>query len=364
MLSAGLRKALGFLVLAIIGRCVKDRFTKAHVAGIQKLILDTMLPCIIFKALCSIRFNVSLFIWPLLGTGLLVWNFCYAYIYTRIALGKTPAGRTALFELATTAPGLSAMVFIKEFIGEEAAGKAALFDLPAKMYMIFIMPKLLSYATENDLKKNDIARPLETNQPFKSFFTILSDPLNVSIIAGLIMTATGTPLNSLSFIADAVSTLAAAQTPVLFVLLGMKLKLSGVAPAICIGLLFLRHAAAYAFFSLIFLFQPFESLDDITTILLLTQAAVSVFGWSQMSKAVDSGISGYNPDLAFDIVGFSMPITMTLQTVACLVEDRSTLHSNIALLAPFFTFFFGGALLFSIRSQLKSFCSSSHSHSS
>ena len=53
------------------------------------------------------------------------------------------------------------------------------------------------------------------------------------------------------------------------------------------------------------------------TLLLLAQAAVSVVGWGQISRARDAG-GRYDVDLAFDVVGYSMPFTMILQTAACL----------------------------------------------
>ena len=53
------------------------------------------------------------------------------------------------------------------------------------------------------------------------------------------------------------------------------------------------------------------------TLLLLAQAAVSVVGWGQIARAKEAGGS-YDVDLAFDIVGYSMPLTMALQTAVCL----------------------------------------------
>ena len=55
----------------------------------------------------------------------------------------------------------------------------------------------------------------------------------------------------------------------------------------------------------------------IKSLLLLAQAAVSVVGWGQIARAKDAGGS-YDVDLAFDVVGYSMPLTMALQTASCL----------------------------------------------
>ena len=53
---------------------------------------------------------------------------------------------------------------------------------------------------------------------------------------------------------------------------------------------------------------------------MMSQSAVSVVGWSQMSKAVESGVRGYDTELAFDVIGFSMPITVALQASAGILQ--------------------------------------------
>ena len=292
---AAVSKALSFGVMAVVGRLVKSRFGPAHVAGIQKLILDVMLPCMIFRSLCSITVDRNLMVWPVLGFASVAWSLLAMSIAARLG----PEAATARYQLATSAPGLSAMVFIKEFVHDEAAGKAALFDLPTKIYLIFVLPRLLRMWST----KKKAAPPLTQ---------LLKDPLNVAIVCGLGMAATGTPFTTLSFVGDAVTTLANAQTPVLFALVGMKLNLKGA--TLVAGLLSLRHAASWLFFAIA---APFLPANDHQTLLFLCQAAVSVIGWSQMSKAVDDGVN-YDLNFAFDIVGFSMPSAMALQTLLAL----------------------------------------------
>lgn len=223
-----------------------------------------------------------------------------------------------MFQLATSAPGLSAMVFVKEFIEDEAAGKAALFDLPTKLYLIFGLPRLLVAFGDKDGSRR-------RQNSDSTLASLARDPLNVAIVGGIAMAATGTPFETLHFAGKAVSALASAQTPVLFVLIGMKVKLSGATPAASVALLALRHAASYAFFTVAASFV--SSTTDSLTLLLMCQAAVSVIGWSQMSKAKDAGILGYDTAFAFDIVGFSMPLTMLLQTAVCLAPPSAAVAS-------------------------------------
>jgi hypothetical protein len=53
-------------------------------------------------------------------------------------------------------------------------------------------------------------------------------------------------------------------------------------------------------------------------ITLASQAATSVVGFGQINKAKDRGDEGYSTDFAFDIIGISFPLTIILNTAACL----------------------------------------------
>ena len=66
-MSPGVEKALAFLILAMIGRLLKPRFSAPQLAGVQRLIMDATLPCTIFKALCAVSLDVELLRWPVLG---------------------------------------------------------------------------------------------------------------------------------------------------------------------------------------------------------------------------------------------------------------------------------------------------------
>ena len=323
--SEGVQKALSFLCLAIFGRLIKGRFSKPMVAGVQKLILDGMLPCVIFKALCSIKLDASLLKWPLMGAVFVVAQLAASALCSSLVFpGDRLAAprRSALAELGTSAPGLSAMVFVKEFVGDHAAGHAALFDLPTKLYLIFALPKLLRAAGGGGGAAAGGASALG----------LLKDPLNVSIVAGLACAVSGTAFADLAFVGKAVTALASAQTPVLFLLIGMKLKFEGATPAACVVLLVGRHAANYACFAGFVKVLGLAG-DDALTALLMVQAAVSVVGWSQMAKASEAGVTGYNLDFAFDIVGYSMPLTMLLQTLACL-SDPAQATARAATVLP------------------------------
>ena len=129
-MSPGVEKALAFLILATLGRLLKPRFSAPQLAGVQRLIMDATLPCTIFKALCAVSLDVELLRWPVLGVAFVAVQLMAAAIAARLFFPDAVRRNTARYQLATAAPGLSAFVFIKEFVGDAYAGPAALFDLP------------------------------------------------------------------------------------------------------------------------------------------------------------------------------------------------------------------------------------------
>lgn len=341
MESVGVQKALSFLFMAVAGRAVKSRFTPPQVLGVQKLILDVMLPCVVFQSLCSIELSMALIKWPLMGACFVVWQLVVMGAVSSACFPgpalATPR-RTAAFQLATFGPGLSAIVFIKEFVGPEAAGLASLFDLPSKAYVIFVLPALLEWAGRSKGSTTRSSAALVKDAApcgaFAKTCSLLQDPLNFAIAAGLLMAATRTPLASLSFVGRGVTALSGAQSPVLFVLIGMKLKTGGATPAACVSLLLARLTSSYCFFAVTRFAVPSLTTPEAMTLLLSVQAACSVVGWSQMSKASAQGAQGFALDLAFDIVGFSLPLAMVIQTAVCLVPPEQAIQAPPYMTVP------------------------------
>ena len=147
--------------------------------------------------------------WPLLGTLFVLAQLAVAAAASALSFdAKAPERRTAALQLGTAAPGLSALVFVKEFVGEAYAGPAALFDLPSKLYLIFGLPVLL---------RKHASGPAPP-KPAASIVALLKDPLNLSIVGGLLVAFFGADYASLGPLGKAATALAGAQTPMLFVL--------------------------------------------------------------------------------------------------------------------------------------------------
>jgi hypothetical protein len=165
--------------------------------------------------------------------------------------------------------------------------------------------------------------------------TLLQDPFNLAIVTGIVLALTGTPVTKLGFFGNALKSLAACQTPVLFLLIGLKLKFNGAALPLCGSLLLARHGFTALFTALYLkLVLPLYpsgggnvAHDLIATrnnmrllATLCSQAACSVIAYAQINKVEKSNPKmGYNSDLSFDLVALSFPFAILLNTITILI---------------------------------------------
>ncbi|CAB9513639.1 expressed unknown protein [Seminavis robusta] len=221
------------------------------------------------------------------------------------------------------APGLSVFSFTREFVGPKYAGLAALADVPTKLYTLLLIPYYLRFRSEslgNDSEKaTDAKATKQKPSTVNRLKGIFGDPFNLAISSGLVLAALGRPVSTLGFAGKAVGSLAQAQTAILFLVIGIKLKFGGDRPKLCLQLLLARHgfcSLAMAAFLKIFL-SGVGTAPRLAAV-LSSHAACSIIAFGQMSKVAANGVKGYDTDLAFDIVALSFPFTVMLNTVACL----------------------------------------------
>lgn len=209
-----------------------------------------------------------------------------------------------------------------QFVGAESTGYAALVDLPSKAYMLLLMPLWLKFrgdAAGKGAPAGDAGAPKGLKARVEGVLKELSDPFNAAILLGLLLAATGTPVAALGPVGAAVKALSSAQTPVLFLLIGMKFKVSGGTPAFCLSLLLARHGivalGTAAFLKLAAITDPGTRLAAV----LSSQAATSIVGYGQIDRVAKANPKlGYDTGIAFDVVGISYPLTIMLNTAACI----------------------------------------------
>merc|ERR1712217_102886 len=127
----------------------------------------------------------------------------------------------------------------------------------------------------------------------------------------------GAGMASMGFIGKAINSLAGAQTAILFLLMGLRLKFDSATPLyslVCLlasqGMLLMIAGLLCATFPLSAAMQQF--------ILLFSQGAPSVVGLGVITAAAAT-TPGYSTDFAFDLVGLAFPISALLQCFAGLM---------------------------------------------
>ena len=95
---------------------------------------------------------------------------------------------------------------------------------------------------------------------------------------------------------------------VLFLLIGLKLSIEGATPNLCGVLLLLRQGLVMMAVKTFLLLSGIQSVQIQLLITLASQAATSVVGLGQITKAKDRGDEGYSTDFAFDIFLLFSPV--------------------------------------------------------
>jgi len=323
--SEGVQKALSFFVMGAIGTylrpensgLMKPEFT----AGVQTLMLQTLVPALVFKSLASVTMSTKVLAYPAFGAGLVLFQFAMSWAMATAVYGRSSKlsvmRRSTAQVLWSMAPALSSFAFIKEFVGSAAVGTAALIDLPNKFFVLIVFPVLLKLWAPAGGSSADEKTSSNLGGKLKK---ALTEPFNVGILGGLAMAATGTKLARLGPVGTAVTMMADAVTPVLFLLLGLKLNIKGSTPALCATLLFLRHGAiALAMSALFTIAGPAIAPGTALALTVMSQSAVSVVGVGQLNKAVAAGVPGYTNEVGFDLLGYSFPFTTLLTATACVL---------------------------------------------
>jgi hypothetical protein len=323
--TAGVQKTLELAVITAFGFWLRTKLTTKDAGVVQKLLLSALVPAVIFTSLCSVKVGIDSLSFVAGGLGLVLLQNIVGHLAAYTVFGFKTATmskkalslrRTAVMEMGTMAPALSVFAFVTEFVGPAFTGLAALIDLPMKAYMLLVMPSVLKAKAS----KAADAPAASGGGWVKGVLAQLQDPFNASIIAGITLSVIfkGEAMAKLGFAGTAFKSLAAAQTPVLFLLIGLKLSIEGATPNLCGVLLLLRQGLVMMAVKTFLLLSGIQSVQIQLLITLASQAATSVVGLGQITKAKDRGDEGYNTDFAFDIIGISFPLTILLNTAACL----------------------------------------------
>lgn len=315
------QKAASFILLIGMGYLLRGKLKdKKAIMGIRGLIMHGLLPAVIFKGLVGVRLDWDTAFLPgvnlaHIAVQLLVGMAVATIVSTGQGLHETRARATLAFMSSTFAPGLSAFVFIKEF-APTAMGMGALMDLSSKFYLLVILPALMRpvYGAEESASPAKV----HAGPTLAATVAAAAEPLNLAILAGLGMSLLGLSVASLGPLGAAVDLLASAQSPVLFIFLGLSISAGGAGPIICVCLA--RAAVAQVSAHGIILLLGLGG-DEALALTLMFQSAASVVGLAQLEKAAAAGNNASHTELALNLVSYSFPVSIAYQVAAAVFGE-------------------------------------------
>ena len=314
--STGVQKILELGTIASLGASLRGTLDPA---AITALLLKALVPCVILSSLSALSFGRDLGAVVAAGAALVAAQIAAGAAAARLVV-RADAGdarrramrRAAALQLGTCAPASSVFAFVREFASPAHVGLAALADMPNKAYVLLGLPKVAELRGDKGAAAAAVGKP--------GVRKIIADPFNAGILGGLLLAVLGTPTSSLGFFGAAVASLSAANTPVLFLLIGLKCEITGAAPALSLALLLARHGfVALGAAGFLRAFLTAASPETRLACVLSSQAAVSVVGYGALAR---TWRPGDDLDLAFNLVALSFPLTALMNTATCLLGSR------------------------------------------
>lgn len=323
-------RVLMLLSLMALGKLLQGRFPGKDTNAIQTLLMTFFVPATLFKGLSSEIISCCHLMFLAGGVCFVVVKLLISIICSRAVFGisvdceREKFRRTAMFELSTTATALSIIPFISAFLGDSYVGNAAIVNFPMKLYELLVMPILLRKVAEKTQDPSERQGSIDIRTMLKMF----QDPVTCALFAGLATAfiTGGRGLGALGFAGKAIDAFASAQTPILFVLLGLKLEFNSATPFFCLVLLLATQGMLMMVVS-VFVYVANLGDDMAKFVILFSQGAPAVLGVAVLRSVVESGVDAYSVDFAFDLVGLAFPITSLLQCTAGLAGES---YSHIA----------------------------------
>ena len=315
----GLQKTLVFLVFIFIGVFLKVKFrSKEEIVGIKHIILNLALPATIFIALLGIEVKVGLLLLPVLALVLNLLLFVtIPLVLPLVGIQKnTGPYRTARLLLPSLAPGLSCFPFVLEFLGEAYLAKAAMADLGNK---IFVLIALYWIAMQWHFKNQSKTEAVGKSKVKELLKVLVCEPVNLFIIAALLLLGFGVTLESLPFfMKELLTKLSLVMTPLVLLFIGLSVRIKRKQLLQIFSLLCTRAGIVLCIVALATYGLGSKVNNDILLMMAFSLSACSFWPYAHIS-AVDAleleskpNTKTFNNDFAIAILALSFPFSTIL----------------------------------------------------
>ncbi len=225
--ALGLQKAISLALLIGVGYLLKSKFPSSSqqmgfaVQGLKAIILSVALPATIFLSIVS----TDLTIWtaPLYTLGINLYLMVMGTLVARLVFYRDQLSlrRSVILMFPSMAPGLTAYPFIDQYLGGDGLAWAALADVGNK---VFVLVGLYALAIHWAQQFMDTASSGHGRWKMIGL-SLLREPVNTAIVAGLLLASFGVGIDQIPFIAlDPLQKLAACTTPLILIFVGLSLK--------------------------------------------------------------------------------------------------------------------------------------------
>lgn len=326
-----MEKTLVFITIIVLGWWMCKKLPgSAEKNGIKALILNLALPATIFIALLKINLETNLFWLPLLAMVaniLMIFGALITLHFLQIERGSVRY-RTVLLLFPSFAPGLSCFPFLIEYFGDEMLANAAFADVGNKIFVLFILYiwsiKMYFHHVKNPIK-NDHSLQFRLGGILKS---LLTEPINLVMIVGVMMLCLGLDLNSLPFfIGDTIGRIGLMMTPLILLFIGLSLQVSLREVGGILQILLMRSGVAFFISALLLLVLPSGlAISLLILAVLFPQSACSFWPFAHMNT-VQNMREGEMDETVFDlkfclnILAFSLPLSTAIVVGVCSYPD-------------------------------------------
>lgn len=346
-MEGALEKSISFLLFILIGILLKKKIsTGDEKNGLKSIILTLALPATIFIALLKIKIDANLLLFPILALGFNVILFAVtSFLLSIVGIKKdSEKGRTAKLLIASLAPGLSCFPFILEFLGDGSLAKAAMADLGNKFFVLILLYLVaLKWHYKNaDFEANSLKSKLKT-----LLKTLLYEPVNLFIIAALLLVSIGLTLDKIpNYISLTLTRLSYIMTPLVLIFIGLAVKIQKNQFFQLFSLLLLRASFTLILIAGIVFFADISTKENILVMITFALSACSFWPFAHISAVNFKENKEYakektfDPNFALSILALSLPISVLL-ILGILTANKTFTNINNILILGACLFFLG-----------------------
>jgi hypothetical protein len=317
--SRDVQRVLMLCSIAAFGKLLQGRFTNQEANVVQKVILQFLVPTVLFTGLSKEVIKASHMSYIIAGVVLVLVRIVTSVITAYAVFGPSneTLRRTSAFMLPSIAAALSVLPFIAEFVGQEYVGFGGIVDLGMKVWMLLVMPLIVPVFAD---RSGDASNAPFTVVLVRALMGIITDPIPVAVMLGILtaILTNGGGVASLGFVGQAIVASSAGQTPLLFFLIGLKLKFDSASPLYCFVLLALNQGLL-----LILVYLTLLCVDPgpvVTKFMILfAHGAQSPVALNAIAGAVNAGVKGYSIEFSFDICAMAFMFASVLQCTAAVM---------------------------------------------